>query len=291
MIDRRWAQWGFVAAWVLLAALGGGEVGAALDHRSAPVRTVATALVWAGWSLGLVAAMVPRSLSLTVLRVLAPAGLGVALWAGVPGDPAVAGPLVAAVATVLSLLPETGERFVQGSAYGMERRLPLRPPPLLVAGPVPLAWSVLVAGVCAPPLLLAAQQWVAAALVTAVAVPGVAVSARSLHGLSRRWVVFVPAGLVLHDSYTLDSPVLFPRRMVERLAPAPAGTDALDLTAGAPGLALELTLRESLPMVLAPTGWRRRAQGETGRVSRLLITPTRPGRVLTTARERRIRVT
>lgn len=293
MDDRQrgqWAVWAFLAAWVAVAVVGGGELGEALTTRSTPVRTTATALLWTGWTAGALAAALPRSVTLTVVRTVAPASLAASAWAAIPGEGSVAGPGVAAVAVALAFLPETGVRFVQGSAYGDERRYPLRPPPALLAGPIPAAWLALFASLVGPPLLLAARQWIAGAVAMAVAVPLVFFAGRALHGLSRRWVVFVPAGLVLHDTYVVDDPVLFPRRLVARLGPAPVDSDALDLTAGAVGLPLELELRESVPMVLAPTGWRRRGAGETGRVSRLLFTPTRPGRVLATAAQRRIPV-
>lgn len=293
MEDQRWGQWAvwaFLASWVGVALVGGGELGEALATRSTPVRMTATALLWTGWTAGALAAALPRSITLTVVRAVAPAGLLATAWAAIAGEGSAAGSGVAALAVALAFLPDTGGRFVQGSAYGDERRYPLRPPPALVAGPVPAAWVAVAAGLVGPPLLLAARQWVAGALSTAVAVPLVFLAGRALHGLSRRWVVFVPAGMVLHDTYTLDEPVLFPRRLVARLGPATVDTDALDLTAGAVGLPLELALRENVPLVLAPTGWRRRGAGETGRVGLLIFTPTRPGRVLATARARRLPV-
>ena len=120
-----------------------------------------------------------------------------------------------------------------------------------------------------------------------VGLPLAAVLARALHGLARRWIVFVPAGLVLHDPLSVADPVLFRRQVVESVGPAPAGSDALDLTQGAPGLALELGLREKVPMVLVRPG---RGGDQAGASARLLFTPTRPGRVLREAAARRLPV-
>ncbi len=82
---------------------------------------------------------------------------------------------------------------------------------------------------------------------SAVATPA---AVRALHGLARRWLVFVPAGVVVHDLQTLGEAVLFPRTSVAALAVAegdpPAGV--LDLTRGTVGLALQLDLREPLPV-------------------------------------------
>src|SRR5204862_1550127 len=99
------------------------------------------------------------------------------------------------------------------------------------------------------------------------------VAIRALHGLSRRWGVFVPAGLVLHDPLAVADPVLFQRRLIETLRPAPADTDSLDLTQRAAGLALELVLTEKVPMGLVRPGNRAGA----GASARPLVPPTPPG--------------
>ena len=71
------------------------------------------------------------------------------------------------------------------------------------------------------------------------------------------------------------------------LRPAPLGTDSLDLSHGAPGLALELVLREKVPMVVVHPG---RRGDQAGASARLLFTPTRPGLVLGEALARRLPV-
>ena len=129
-----------------------------------------------------------------------------------------------------------------GSSYGDERRMPLRVPGPLLAGPLVLVWAVAVAGVAAGPLLLAARQWVAGAAAMAAGLPAAGVAVRSMHTLARRWLVFVPNGLVVHDPLVLVEPVLLRRADVRSLGPAPADTAALDLTRGALGLALEVRL-------------------------------------------------
>ena len=85
---------------------------------------------------------------------------------------------------------------------------------------------------------------------------------------------------------SLQEPVLFRRQVVESLGPAVAGTDSLDLTHGAIGLALDLRLLEKVPMVRID----RRSRREDGASARLLVTPTRAGRVLAYASDHRIRV-
>ena len=281
--------WTFRAAWLLVAVLAGPLCADALAGRSNPVQTVASVGLWAGWLVVLVASLVPRVPSLTVLRVLVPAGFAAGVWAAlqdpVDGPTAVLGLAVLGTATVIAFLPALGERFVDGSSYGPERRLTLRAPTVLMAGPIPLAWAVAVAGLAAGPLLLAAEQWVAGGVTLLIGVPLAAAALRSLHTLARRWVVFVPGGLVVHDPLTVAEAVLMPRPMIERLGPAPVDTTGLDLTLRAPGLVLEARLREALPVsVLRPLS-RTVDSIETDAV---LFTPRRPAAVLETAADHRL---
>jgi hypothetical protein len=266
---------------------GGASIGAALADASRPVQLVAAAGLWTAWGAVVLALLVPRPLGLTALRVVAPAGLVAVVAAAVAGHPSAVGVTAAAVAAIAAMAAEVATDFAKGAAYGDETRHPLRAPGPLLLGPLPLAWALTVAGATAGPLLLAARSWVSGALATVVGLPLAWFLARSIHTLSRRWVVFVPAGLVIHDPMTLRDPVLFTRQTVEVLRPAPADSDSLDLTERAPGLALELVLREKVPMTLMRPGHR---FGEEGASARLLFTPARPGAVLADAVRRRIPV-
>ncbi len=284
--NRSWVAWMLRATWALVAVAAGPAFAEALDGRSAPVQRTVSAGLWAVWALTLVAALVPRPATLTVVRVVVPAGLAAAIVAAAVGA---ASPLAlgaTGLAAVLALTPAVGHVAVNGASYGDERRHLLRPPGPVLAGPIVLAWATLVAGVAAGPLLLAARQWIAGAIALAVGLPVAAAMAQALHRLSRRWLVFVPAGVVLHDGFAVLDPVLFRRNRIARLGPAPADTDALDLTQGAPGLALELDLTEPVEAVLVRPG--RRREGETAALTRFLFTPTRPRWVLADARPRRI---
>ncbi|MEX2658550.1 MAG: hypothetical protein WD232_02550 [Acidimicrobiales bacterium] len=276
--------------WVVLPFTAGPVLADALDPRSGAVRTTASVALWLAWGLVLVATLAPRDVGLTLLRVVAPAALVASVVAvaeaGSDRLPAALAVSSALAAAALAHLPEIGSLFVNGSAYGDERRHLLRAPGALLLGPLPVAWAVLVAGIVTGPLLLAARQWVAGGVATVAGFALAAILARALHSLTQRWAVLVPAGLVLKDHLTVLDPVLFRRTEVEVLRPAPADTDALDLTAKAPGLALELRLLDKVGLVRVVPG----TNGEPGRTARLLFTPTRPGAVLTDARARRIPV-
>jgi hypothetical protein len=272
---------------VILPFTAGPALAHALDARSAPVRTTASVGLWALWGLVVLTLLLPRPVGLTLVRVVAPAAVVAAFAAAVANglSPLALGSTV--IAAALALSAETGWTFVNGAAYGDERRHLLRAPGPLLLGPLYLAWALLVAAAVAGPLLLAARQWALGVPALALGWPVAALLARALHSLTQRWAVFVPAGLVLKDHLALLDPVLFRRQEVERLHPAPTGTDALDLTLRAPGLALELRLHGGAPVTVVVPG---RKAGEPRQPARLLFTPSRPGAVLADAEARRVPV-
>jgi hypothetical protein len=283
------ANWALAGLWAIQPVAAGPAFGAALDSRADAFRGLATFGLWTIWALTLVAMLVPRTITLTLVRIVAPAAVVAAAWATIATDEAgwrqglaLASTLAAAV---VALSPATGERFVNGSAYGPERRFPLRAPGLVVLGLVEAVWMAVVAGAVAGPLLLAAEQWVAGALCTLVGWPLAVAGTRSLHRLAQRWLVFVPAGLALVDPLTLTDSVSIPVRVIRSIGPAPAETHAHDLTAGALGLATQIVFRE--PLAIAPLV----ADGDDAglvEVDDVIFTPTRPGAMLRAAAERRI---
>jgi hypothetical protein len=268
----------------------GPALGSALDESTRAVALTGAVLAWGAWATILAAVLILRPVSLTAVRIAAPTALVVANWSALVGERGIADVVAVtwvAVTVVAAFAPTTGDCFVNGSSYGDERRMPLRVPGTLLLGPLPLAWVAAVAAPISVPLLLAARQWVAAGVLAVAGLPAAAIALRALHGLSRRWVVFVPAGLVLHDLQAMIDPVLFPRTSIRRLGPAPAdGDGAVDLTLRSLGLALELELVEATE--IAPRRPDRSVQVEA--VQRLLFAPTRPGAVLNEAARRRIAV-
>ena len=282
--------WPVRVAWVVLPLLAGPALTDALGELPAGERSLEVACgvgLWGGWAAVLVATLVPSTVSLTVLRIAAPAAVAASVAAlAVTGASAAAavGTAACLVAALAALAPETSEAFVDGSSYGDERRLPVRVPVAVLAGPAELAWIATVVGALAGPLALASGRWLVGAALLAAGVPVARWGARVLHTLSRRWLVFVPTGFVIHDRLALLEPVLVRRSEIRSLGPAPAGSDALDLTAGAAGLALEVVL--AAPVALLPV--RRGRTTEVVDADRLLVTPSRPGRVLDEARRRRL---
>ena len=70
---------------------------------------------------------------------------------------------------------------------------------------------------------------------------------RRFHLLTRRFLVFVPAGLAVHDHLVLGETAMFRWRSVRSFARALATTEALDLTGGSLGAAVEVVLRAPKP--------------------------------------------
>lgn len=286
--------WPLRLIWLVVPVLIGPALADALSDRSRSVQLVGSVLVWGLWGMALAAMLVPRSSTLTAVRLIGPGALAVSLWAAIGAAEtgwAAAGVAAGAVALVAMAGPGVADAFVDGSSYGTERRVALRSPIVLLAGPVPLAWLVAAACVVVGPLLLAAEQWVAGGLVTAVAVPVFVVVARQIHLLSRRWLVFVPAGVVVHDPFVLTEPVLLQRHLVTRIGPALADAAAsdsgvFDTTGGALGLALEVAVAEPFSIGV------RVGRGRTERrgVESLLVTPTQPATTMAIAADHRLPV-
>lgn len=280
-------MWAARAVWALLPLVCAASIAAGLEPRSDAVAATITVGLWATWAVVLGAYFVPNAVSLTIVRVLVPVSIVlIALIGPVNGFDLGDGLALAAtiVATALCFLPPVGAVFLHGIAYGDEERVALRAPGVLLLGPIEIAWAVLIGAACVGPLLLAAKQWVAGAVMTAAGVVLVVAIARALHQLSRRWLVFVPAGVVLHDPIGLFDPLLLVRARVRGFGAALADTQATDLTLGSPGLALEIALAQKTELV--------QRLGRSGSrpvvATALLVTPTRPGVAIAIAAERRV---
>lgn len=278
--------WGARVAWLVVAVLGGRAIGAAAADRSGAVQVVSTVGAWVGWAVGALALAVPSVVTLTVVRAVVPGALAVTvvtLLFGADAGDALAIGLPALVATVLVAAGDTGRIYVQASAYGDERRFGLRPPIGYLTACV-VTWAVWVVSVIAAPLAWAAGSWIVAIVATVVAVAGALVLPLRWHQLSRRWLVLVPAGVVVHDPVVLADTLMLPRRRVVDVGLRTDRAGLLDLTGPTPGVGVAIALDEPTNAVLA------RRPGETrGRPVSLrafLVAPTRPGAVLTEAARR-----
>lgn len=241
--------------------------------RSA-TRVLAEVLLWTAWALVLVAVLAPRPLGLTVARLAAPAFLALAIataW-GARGATAAVAIATTALAAVLVTRPGFARFCAEGVAYGDELRFPLKVPPALAVGVAPAAVLLVAAGIATGPLLLASGRIVAGLIATVIGLPLAAFLFRSLHTLSMRWAVVVPAGVTLVDPMTLADPVLFVRDRIAELSAARirAGDGVLDVRLGASVGSLALRLTEEAQILTAGRG-RRRSEKVTTRT--LLFAP------------------
>ena len=283
--DRVWV-WAVRVWWAALPFTAGPVLADGLHNTAAAWRATASTGLWVLWAGVLVGALLAHPATLVLVRLAVPSAVAALVWAGLGGadwgEVALVAAITGAMAAVCLSSP-VGQVFVNGISYGDEVRLLLRPPTVLLAGPLPIAAAVTVGGLVSGPLLLAAERWVVG---VAVAVAGGALAvlgARSLYALTRRWLVFVPAGVVLHDHLAVQDPVLLRRRVVTAFGPAPRGSDAFDLSQGATGLILELTANQ--PISLTPPT-RRRSRADEVQTSAVLIAPSRPGQAVALARQR-----
>jgi hypothetical protein len=282
--------WPVRLLWLLLPVVAGPGILDAVADRSAPVRAVVEIGMWAAWFMGLIATLAPSTVTLTIIRILAPAVPATAIVAAVGGGNWASLTVLAVgygiVVTFVTNLPTTGDPMINGSAYGSERRMALRPPAMVLLGPIQLAWLVVFTGAITGPLLLAGKQWLVGIPVTLVGIGAVAIGTRSLHQLSRRWIVFVPAGFVIHDYLSLAESILIQRRQKPTLGPAPADIgDALDVSGNALGLALSVAVDEAVPVAIRDKGQINSSSADT-----FVFTPSLPGQLLQEARLRAITI-
>lgn len=287
-------MWAARVVWATLPLTLAPALGDAIHGWGATVRGTATIGLWVGWLVAMIATLVPHPAALTTFRVAAPVAIALAAAAAIGGHASAIGAVAAVIVVALAFTPAVATWCINGPAYANERRYPLRPPAVVLVGPAVVAWVVTLAGPTAAVLLLAERRWIVGVVVAVVGCGGSVLAARALHGLSRRWFVFVPAGIVLHDPLTMADPVLFQRPAIEGLGPAVVEAEAagrrLDLTAGAAGLALALHLREPTG-VLAITKAGRRPTAETVEATEILLAPSRASAVLADATERGYAIT
>lgn len=237
------------ATWLATPFTTGEMLATALNSYTPSFRTSCAIGLWVIWGTTAVAAMIARPVTLGFVRIWMPAGLAATIWAVIEisggevsrAEPAlflvVTSLAVATLAATASLMPGVGTAFINGPfanghAASLEKRLPLRPPAAGAFVLAPLLWAVVVAGAVSGYLLLAAERWLIGAAVLIAGLIVAALSYQSLLILGKRWAVFVPAGIVLHDPLTLgDEAILLPKSGVKSLRVVPASTRRLEAAA------------------------------------------------------------
>lgn len=270
----------FRIAWIVLAVAMGAAV-----HG-----TVAVVVWWALVAATAVALTVTGPLGLTVARMATSLVVPAAVLACTGGASTAAGIASLAVSVLVVLLGmsgEVGEAMVQGAAYGEEQRFPLRLPAAMFL-PVGLSWLVWAAAVLGAVTLLTHGVWVVGALLAAVAGLLSWWLGLRFHRLARRWLVLVPAGVVVHDQVLLAETLMVQRTNVAAARLALADSEAFDLTGPAGGHAIDIAAREMVQGLFPAS-----AKEPTGRAVHMqsfLVAPSRPGRALQAMAARKLPV-
>ncbi|MEQ1872916.1 MAG: hypothetical protein ABL953_04235 [Ilumatobacteraceae bacterium] len=284
------ALWGTRLSWLAATVLVPIAITSAARGRTSWAENVATTTWWITSGAVVVALVVCGPIGLTVVRMLAPCAIPIAVLSLVLDASAPIGVAALAAATLVTLsafMAETGEACVHVSAYGDERRLPLRVPAAMQI-PIAIAWMLWVATLVAGVLLVAAERMALGIALIAVASVLTWLIYQRLHRFSCRWLVSVPAGVVIHDPVVLGETLMVLRPNVLQARLALADTEAADLSGPAAGHALEIRMREMVQVVFAAT--KAKPKGTAIHAQAVLVAPSRPGRALRALADRKIPV-
>lgn len=253
----------------------------ALRQMSSLTGISSTVGIWLLWSIALLCTLVPSSSALTAIRlalptifvIVAAAAVAIGISSGVAAALA-----ISLLASLLIFSGDIGDSFVQLAAYGDERRYLLRCPPAMLLVQV-LSWLVWLTLTIASINLLASDALILGAIVAIVALLLAIVLPRRFHRFSRRWLVSVPAGLVIHDHVVLAETAMFMNNAVIEVGIDLAPSEAADLSGKCSGVGLLIALKDFDTVVLAATP--KTPGGSAIHVKSMRVCPTRPGRAIT----------
>ena len=253
----------------------------ALRQMSSLTGISSTVGIWLLWSVALLCTLVPSSSALTAIRLALPTIFvivaAVAVAIGISSGVAAA-LAISLLASLLIFSGDIGDSFVQLAAYGDERRYLLRCPPAMLLVQV-LSWLVWLTLTIVAINLLASDALILGAIVAIVALLLAIVLPRRFHRFSRRWLVSVPAGLVIHDHVVLAETAMFMNNAVIEVGIDLAPSEAADLSGKCSGVGLLIELKDFDTVVLAATP--KTPGGSAIHVKSMRVCPTRPGRAIT----------
>lgn len=279
-----------ILAWVLAGSCLL-VIGSALDDNDAMTENVWTITAWLIWGGGIFLLLLPSVISLVVFRIISPATTVGALVLLLAGDNTSGSDMLllavgfaGALATALiAMTAEFANHNINATAYGNERRFLLRPPVAFVL-PTLLAWLLIIGPVAATIAFIAAERWVPAvlcgipSLVLATSLP------MRISRLATRWLVIVPAGLVIHDKIVLGETAMFKRFAVIDVALATSESESADASGITWGIPLQINLRDADTLVFAAD--KEHPRGRAIHTLSVLVAPSRPGQFMKTWNKR-----
>ncbi len=267
----------------LVAALLPNNLTDTMSSHSQVLRTTMSVELWGLWTLVALATWLHHPISLTTARCIVPIVV-VHMLIGLPDSSFAIGNVIgtacALIAFVLIYTSDYGSIHVQAGAYGDERRYLLRVPAPIVL-PLIIGWGVMVVVVSMTPLVLASERYVFGGVGAVLSFGLLWQLPVRLHRLSRRWLVKVPAGWVVHDDVVLSENLLVKTHDVVSMQLALEGSEAIDLTGMTRGVPIEVQLREMTDVRLTPLAAKLLKTVDALHVKAFLVAPTRPASLLT----------
>ena len=258
-----------------------------LTHIAWPVRVlwIAIALApngfgnvaWILWAVVAIGTWIHHPISLTTIRCLAPIAV---FYSAVYALSESLSSLNIAVVTcgIISLMlmytADYGSAHVQAGAYGNERRFLLRIPAPVVL-PTLITWALFATVLVVLENAVQSENYVLGIPLLLALIAMSWKFAPQMHRLSKRWLVRVPAGWVVHDNLMLAENLLIRSHNLSSMDYALQGTDALDLSGLTRGVPIQLTLREMTDVRLSKLGARLLKTMDALHVQAFLVATTR----------------
>jgi hypothetical protein len=258
-----------------------------LTHIAWPVRVLWIAfalapngfgiIAWILWAVVAIGTWIHHPISLTTIRCLAPI---VVLYSAVYALSESLSSLNIAITTcgIISLMlmftADYGSAHVQAGAYGNERRFLLRIPAPVVL-PTLITWALFATVLVVLENAVQSENY---ALGLPLLLALIAMSwkfAPQMHRLSKRWLVRVPAGWVVHDDLLLAENLLVRSHNLVAINFALADSEALDLSGMTRGVPIQISLREMTDVRLSQLGARLLKTMDVLHVQAFLVATTR----------------
>ena len=258
-----------------------------LTHIAWPVRVlwIAFALApngfgivaWILWAVVAIGTWIHHPISLTTVRSLAPI---VVFYSAVYALSESLSSLNIAVVTcgIISLMlmftADYGSAHVQAGAYGNERRFLLRIPAPVVL-PTLITWALVATVLVVLESAVQSENYVLGIPLLLALIAMSWKFAPQMHRLSKRWLVRVPAGWVVHDDLLLAENLLVRSHNLVAINFALADSEALDLSGMTRGVPIQISLREMTDVRLSQLGARLLKRMDVLHVQAFLVATTR----------------
>ena len=258
-----------------------------LTHIAWPVRVlwIAFALApngfgivaWILWAVVAIGTWIHHPISLTTIRCLAPIAV---FYSAVYALSESLSSLNIAVVTcgIISLMlmytADYGSAHVQAGAYGNERRFLLRiPAPVVI--PTLITWALFATVLVVLENAVQSENYVLSIPLLLALISMSWKFAPQMHRLSKRWLVRVPAGWVVHDDLMLAENLLIRSHNLTAMDFALADSEALDLSGMTRGVPIQISLREMTDVRLSQLGARLLKTMDVLHVQAFLVATTR----------------